>query len=74
MAGGQAVTLLPELVAPDAHPGVAVRGIAEGSVHRTIFAATRAADAERPSVQALLAAVRAAAARPVPCLTIGRRR
>ena len=39
------------------------RRIAEGSVHRTIFTATRAADAERPSVQALLAAVRAAAAR-----------
>jgi hypothetical protein len=32
-------------------------------VHRTIFAATRTADAERPSVKALLAAVRAAAAR-----------
>ncbi len=61
VAGGQAVTLLPDFVRPDAHPGVAVRAIAEGSVHRTIFAATRAADAERPSVQALLAAVRAAA-------------
>jgi hypothetical protein len=34
----------------------------EGSVHRTIVAATRRADVERPSVQALLAAVRAAAA------------
>ena len=62
VADGQAVTLLPELVWPELHPGVAVRAIAEGSVHRTIFAATRAADAERPSVQALLAAVRAAAA------------
>jgi hypothetical protein len=31
-------------------------------VHRTIYAATRAADAERPSVQALLRAVRNAAA------------
>jgi DNA-binding transcriptional LysR family regulator len=62
VADGQAVTLLPQLVRPDAHPGVAVRAIAEGGVHRTIFAATRAADAERPSVQALLAAVRSAAA------------
>jgi DNA-binding transcriptional LysR family regulator len=64
VGGGQAVTLLPALVVPDrgAHPQVAVRAIAEGSVHRTIFAATRAADAKRPSVQALLAAVRAAAA------------
>ena len=34
-----------------------MRAIAEGSVHRTVFAATRTADAERPSVQALLAAV-----------------
>ena len=49
-------------MAPERDPGVAVRAIAEGAVHRTIFAATRAADAARPSVQALLAAVRAAAA------------
>jgi DNA-binding transcriptional LysR family regulator len=62
VAGGQAVTLLPRFVRPEGHPGVAVRAIAEGSVHRTIFAATRAADAKRPSVQALLTAVRAAAA------------
>ena len=65
VAGGQAVTLLPALVDPDpgAHRGVAVRTIAEGSVHRTIFAATRTADARRPSVRALLAAVRSAATR-----------
>ena len=64
VAGGRAVTLLPALVDPDpaTHPGIAVRAIAEGSVHRTIFAATRAADARRPSVQAMLAAVREAAA------------
>ena len=62
VAHGQAVTLLPELVAPDAYPGVAVRAIAEGSVHRTIFTATRTADAKRPSVQALVGAVRTAAA------------
>jgi DNA-binding transcriptional LysR family regulator len=62
VAHGQAVTLLPELVAPGAHPGVAVRAIAEGSVHRTVYTATRAVDAERPSVRALLAAIRAAAA------------
>jgi len=49
-------------VAPDAHPGVAVRAIAEGSVHRTIFTATRTADAKRPSLHALLGAVRTAAA------------
>jgi DNA-binding transcriptional LysR family regulator len=62
VAGGQAVTLLPRLVSPETHPGVAVRAIAEGSMHRTIFAATRSADANRPSVQALLAAMRAGAA------------
>jgi DNA-binding transcriptional LysR family regulator len=64
VAGRQAVTLLPALVDPDpaVHPGIAVRDIAEGSVYRTIFAATRSADAKRPSVQALLAAIRAAAA------------
>jgi DNA-binding transcriptional LysR family regulator len=60
VAGGQAVTLLASL--PGIRPGVVVRDIAEGSVHRTIFAATRSADAKRPSVQALLAAIRAAAA------------
>jgi DNA-binding transcriptional LysR family regulator len=59
VAGGLAVTLLPRLVRPEAHAGVAVRGIAEGEVHRTIFAATRAVDAGRPSVQALLGAIRA---------------
>ena len=61
VAAGQAVTLLPDLVEPDARPGVVVRTIAGGSVHRTIFAATRRADVDRPSVRALLAAVRAAA-------------
>jgi DNA-binding transcriptional LysR family regulator len=62
VANGQAVTLLPQLVRPEAQPRVSVRAMAEGSVHRTIYAATRAADAKRPSVRALLAAVRSAAA------------
>lgn len=62
IARGQAVTFLPQLVRAECHPGVAVREIAEGSVHRTIVAVTRAADAKRPSLQALLAAVRSAAA------------
>ena len=59
---GLAVSMLPALVMPDREPGVAVRGIAEGDVSRTIFAATRVADAARPSTQALLAAMRDAAA------------
>jgi hypothetical protein len=53
---------LPDLVAAGEHPGVVVREIADGPVHRGIFAATRTADAQRPSVRALLAAVRAEAA------------
>jgi DNA-binding transcriptional LysR family regulator len=62
VARGLAVTLLPELPMPGRHPGVALRRIAEGAVSRAIFAATRAADAARPSTQALVAAVRQAAA------------
>ena len=62
VAAGRAVTLLPELVGIETHPGVAVREPAEGSLHRTIFMASRASDAERPSVRALRAAVRVAAA------------
>ncbi len=62
VAAGRAMTLLPGLVQPEAHRGVAARAFAEGSVNRTVLAATRAADAARPSVRALLTAVRAAAA------------
>jgi DNA-binding transcriptional LysR family regulator len=57
VALGIGVAMLPDLVTDDAFPGVALRPIAEGDVHRSIFAATRSADANRPSVQALLAAV-----------------
>ena len=62
VAEGMAATLLPELIIPERHPGVAVRGIAEGGLSRTIFVATRAADDARPSTRAALAAIRAAAA------------
>jgi DNA-binding transcriptional LysR family regulator len=62
VARGLAVTLIPDLVVPDRHPGVIARPIAEAPVHRTIFAATRAADATRPSTQAVLAAIRDAVA------------
>ena len=58
VAGGLAVTLIPDLVVPDRHPGVTARAIAEAPVHREIFAATRVADAARPSTRALLSAVR----------------
>jgi DNA-binding transcriptional LysR family regulator len=62
VARGLAVTLLPDLPLPAELPGVARRALAEGPVDRAIFAATRAADAARPSTQALLGAVRGAAA------------
>jgi DNA-binding transcriptional LysR family regulator len=59
---GLAVALLPDLPLPPGRSGIALRRIAEGSVNRAIFAATRTADAARPSTQALLAAVRFAVA------------
>jgi DNA-binding transcriptional LysR family regulator len=62
VARGLAVTMLPDLALGDRDPGVEVRPIAEGPVSRAIFAATRAADASRPSTRALLAAVREAVA------------
>jgi len=62
VARGLAVTLLPDLPLPRRYPGIARRPIAEGSVSRAIFAATRATDTARPSTQALLAAVQNVAA------------
>jgi DNA-binding transcriptional LysR family regulator len=62
VARGLAVALLPDLPLMDRHPGVAVRSIAGGPVDRAIFAATRTADAARPSTRAVLSAVRVAAA------------
>jgi DNA-binding transcriptional LysR family regulator len=62
VARGLAVTLLPDLPLPERHPQIALRSIAEAPVSRAIFAATRAADAARPSTRALLTAVRGAAA------------
>jgi DNA-binding transcriptional LysR family regulator len=58
VGAGLAVTMLPDLPLPERHPGVAVRDIADAPVHRRIFAATRTADATRPSTRALLGAVR----------------
>src|SRR4051794_10311025 len=54
---GLAVTLLPELPLPPRYPGVVARAIAGPPIERVIFAATRSADAVRPSTGALLAAV-----------------
>jgi DNA-binding transcriptional LysR family regulator len=59
---GFAVTLLPELALPGRRSGLAVRAIAGAEAGRSIWAVTRSADGARPSTQALLAAVRRAAA------------
>src|SRR5436190_8232030 len=63
VASGQAVTLLPDLVLPGHQPGVTLRAMAGNDLRRTVFAVTRAADAARPSTQALLAAMHDAAHR-----------
>jgi DNA-binding transcriptional LysR family regulator len=61
-AAGLACALIPDLPLRDRRPGIAIRSIAGGPIERAIFAATRSADAARPSTQAVLAAVRAAVA------------
>jgi DNA-binding transcriptional LysR family regulator len=61
-ARGLAVTMLPALALGAQRAGVALRGIAEAPVERSIVAVTRAADEARPSIQALLREIRAAAA------------
>ena len=60
VASGQAVTLLPALIAT-ATPQVAARPIAEAAVHRTIFTAARTAAAAAPAIAAVRDAVHAAA-------------
>lgn len=61
VARGLAVALLPDLALPERYRGIVLRAIANASVDRAIFAVTRVADAARPSMQALLAAVGEAA-------------
>jgi DNA-binding transcriptional LysR family regulator len=58
VARGLAVTLLPDLVLGDGVPGVALRPIAGAQVERGITAVTRAADATRPSLRAVLDRIR----------------
>jgi DNA-binding transcriptional LysR family regulator len=62
VAHGLAVMLVPDLTATRRYRGVAIRDISGPPLKRSIFAATRTADARRPSVGALLDAVRGAAA------------
>jgi DNA-binding transcriptional LysR family regulator len=61
VARGQAATLLPGLALRELGDGVALRRVRDADARRTIYAVTRAADAARPSTQAVLAAVRTAA-------------
>jgi DNA-binding transcriptional LysR family regulator len=61
VAHGLAVMIIPQLSAADQTPGVTVRDIHGASLTRTIFAASRAADEHRPSVNAALLALRAVA-------------
>jgi DNA-binding transcriptional LysR family regulator len=61
VAHGLGVALLPDLALLGRRPGVTLRAIAEGQILRSILAVTREADAMRPSTQALVAAVHAAA-------------
>jgi DNA-binding transcriptional LysR family regulator len=61
VASELAVTLLPDLTLIELGKGLAVREVVGGPLRREIYAFTRAADAARPSTQALLAGVRAQA-------------
>jgi DNA-binding transcriptional LysR family regulator len=56
-----AATLLPDLVGMRDDDDLAVRELAEGQLHRTVFALTRGDGAERPALAAFRAAVRTAA-------------
>jgi DNA-binding transcriptional LysR family regulator len=58
VATGHAVAILPGLGRPEADPRVAVRRMAEGAYRRRIFVAVRSAARERPSLAAVLAALR----------------
>ncbi|HEX2085029.1 MAG TPA: LysR family transcriptional regulator [Solirubrobacteraceae bacterium] len=62
VARGLAVALLPALALPGRPAGIAVRDVAGPPLGRATFVVTRASDASRPSTQAVLAALREAAA------------
>jgi DNA-binding transcriptional LysR family regulator len=62
VAGGHAVTLLPEIAFAGGHEGVAVRAIAGVDVDRAVFTATRAGADRRPALAAVRRALEAASA------------
>jgi DNA-binding transcriptional LysR family regulator len=61
VAGGHAVTLLPEIAFAGAGEDVAVRPVAGLEADRTVFTATRAGADRRPALAAVRAALREAA-------------
>ena len=61
VAGGHAVTLLPEIAFAGGHEGVAVRPLAGVHVDRTVFSAARTGADRRPALAAVRAALREAA-------------
>lgn len=56
-----AVSLLPDLVGMRDDDGVAVRDLADGALHRTVFALVRRGTGARPALAAFRAALRSAA-------------
>jgi DNA-binding transcriptional LysR family regulator len=62
VAGGHALTLLPEIAFAGGHDGVAVRPIAGLAIERTVFTATRAGADRRPALAAVREALRTATA------------
>jgi DNA-binding transcriptional LysR family regulator len=65
-AEGHAIALVPSLGQPGAEGGVAVRAVAGAELERVIFAAVRRGGTHRPSVAAVLEALRERAARVAP--------
>jgi DNA-binding transcriptional LysR family regulator len=62
VAGGHAVTLLPELALAGGTAGVAVRPVADAELTRTVFTAARTGADRRPALGAVREALRAATA------------
>jgi DNA-binding transcriptional LysR family regulator len=62
VAGGHAVTMLPEIAFAGGHEGVAVRPIRGVEVDRTVFTAARTGADRRPALAAVRDAVRTATA------------
>jgi DNA-binding transcriptional LysR family regulator len=62
VAGGAGVGLVPGLARPERHAGVVVRPVADHDLRRTIYLFTRRSARERPAVEALVGALREAAA------------